>query len=73
MLIEKGITGNLWIYNNQDKDFEYLPDQIINIKHAAGTASYRYDQIGIQYGKTNGKVWGTISKYAEEENKDVMP
>lgn len=70
-LQEKGIGGQqlprgsqLWIYDNRDINFEYLPDQIIpSIKQAAEHAAYNYQQMGIHYGKTKKQLWGTISKY----------
>lgn len=57
-LTEKGIKGQLWIYDNRDKDCEYLPDVIYPIKQAGDNANSRFLQIGIHYGKTKGVVWG---------------
>lgn len=58
-LVSEGKTGQLWIYNNQDINFEYMPDVVIkNIKHPLVASS-----MGISYGKTNKVVWGTIAKY----------
>jgi hypothetical protein len=54
----------LWIYPNQDTNFEYLPDVIYpSVTSAANNASCSYLQMGIHYGKTNKKVWGFIEKY----------
>lgn len=63
-LIDKGITGQLWIYSNEDKDCEYLPDQIYkSIRQAANNGSYPYMQIGIHYGKSKNKLWGYIENF----------
>ena len=63
-------TGQLWIYNNSDTNYEYLPDVIYpSIRQAADNANCLYWQCGVHYGKSEKKVWGTISKY--QEVKDV--
>lgn len=60
--------GQLWIYNNLDTNFEYLPDVIYpSITSAANNANASYWQMGVHYGKTNKRVWGVLEKYVKED------
>lgn len=53
------VKGQLWIYPNQDVNFEYLPDVIYN-----GKKSYH---MGVHFGKTKGKIWGILEKYETDK------
>ena len=58
-------STQLWIYPNQDTNFEYLPDVIYpSVTATANNASCQYLQMGVHYGKTNKKVWGFLEKYS---------
>ncbi len=63
-LVEQDISGQLWIYNNQDTNYEYMPDVIYpSIRKAAEYANTQYWQMGIHYGKTKNQIWGVLEKY----------